>query len=116
MNAADNFKKLLADAPKRFVQIDDRLHIFVGADTAGKIERTIKRALADGKTIIENGTSQWIEFWPVRDNTKSGTDAYTWQKGGNNVRTEKILFTKNPQNEVTKKSMGFVWKDALTVI
>ncbi len=116
MSSLEDLKKAIADAPKRLVQIDDRLHIFVGADTAGKIEKTVKRALADGKTVIENGTSQWIEFWPVRDHSKTGTDAYTWKKDGNSVRTERILFTKNPKNEVTQKSLGFVWKDALTVI
>jgi hypothetical protein len=115
MSNLDDLKKAIADAPKRLVQINDKLFIYVGTETSLRADHAIKRALADGKTIIENGTSQWIEFWPVRDNNKSGSDAYTW-RDGDSIRTEKILFTKNPKNKVTQKSLGFVWKDALTVI
>lgn len=115
MSALDDLKKAIADAPKRLVQIDDKLYVYVSPDD-GKVDLIIKNALANGKTVIENGTSQWVEFWPVRAPDKSGSDAYTWRKDGNSIRTEKILFTKNPKNEVTQKSLGFVWKDALTVI
>ncbi len=111
--AVDKLKQLLAEAPKRAIQIDDRLFIFIATDA--KAEAAIKRGLAQGKTIIENGVSRWVEWYPVRLPGQTGSAAYVW-KGGNHVKAEKLLFTKDATGNVKRESLGFAWREAQEVM
>lgn len=111
----EELKKMLAEAPKRCVQIDDQPHIFIGCND--KAEKKIAWALSHGKTVTEGDTSVWVEWWPVRDNAKAGSGAYIWHKDNDQVRCEKILFTRNNKtNEVERKTLRHDWKDAILVL
>jgi len=107
---------LFRDTPKRVVQFDSKLHVYMGADLDGKIEADIKRALAHGVSVIENGVSRWIEHWPLLDVSKQGSALYIWAEDGNRVQCEKILFTKSPSGEVIKKRLGVSWRAATEVL
>jgi hypothetical protein len=97
------------DAPKRVVQIDDTRYVFFGADPGGKVDAKIKRALAQGATVTEAGTSTWIENIPLLDDRKPGI-APCFR--GNKVKCERVQFTKSSGGKVSRESLGVVWPDA----
>ena len=113
MNARDRIKNLLASYPRRTVQIGGTVFISIGASTFAALDAKIMRALRRGETVIENGITKWVEFFAVRDNTKDGTDAYTWHRDGNRVKVEKVLITKTHDNSITREHIGFSWCDAI---
>jgi hypothetical protein len=106
--AKEELMKILDQAPKRVVQIENKLYVFIGMNA--KADAAIKKAIASGKTVVEDGVTRWLEVCPVMDTTKEGSDAYTW-KDGNTLKVELILFTKQANGEVTKVSRGFVWRN-----
>jgi len=99
---------------KRSIQIGDTLHLLIGADTQEIdviAEKKIKAALATGQTVIENGVSTWIGTSEVLNQNKSGSAAYTWDKSGNKIKIEKFLVTKTADGAVSRKSLGFAWRN-----
>jgi DNA mismatch repair protein MutH len=108
-------KQMLADAPRRTVQIDSTVHLYLGADTTGHVEQTIQKALAAGKTVTDNGTAQWIEHFPVAL-AGTGSARYTWDKSGNRVKCERVLCTRTESGEYTQKVLGFSYRDATEVL
>lgn len=108
-------KDLIANAPKRSVLIGDTLHVFVGEDTKGQVDAQIKRALARGDTVTENGVAQWQEWWAVMNPGKTGSEAYTWIDG-NRVRCELFHFVKDKNGHVTKTSIRKCWRPAASVL
>jgi len=75
----------------------------------------IQKALKQGKTVIENGVSSWLEEEPVCDFDKKNTDIYTWDKTGNKILVQKILHTKDKTGTITKKVLSSVWKSYTAV-
>jgi thymidylate kinase len=103
---------LLAAAPKRAVQIDGTLYLFVGADLGKKIETTIRRALNAGKTVTEKGTAQWFEDHTVIDRNLTGADVYMWSKDGNHVLCDRFHVTKLADGTLTKKFLRRLYLNA----
>ena len=95
--------------PQRRVQIGDTLHIFIGDDAVGTVDRKIRFALSRGKTVKECGIEQWITLLPLRDPSKIGSACYTWDKTGNKVKAEKIMVTKFPDGSIHRASVGYGW-------
>lgn len=95
-------ERILREASKRAVTIDDTIRLFIGVDDA-VIEAEIDKALRRGSTVTEGGVSRWIETFEVIDTTKSGADCFTWR--GDKVLAEKVLLTKI-KGEVTRKVIG----------
>lgn len=98
---------------KRIVQIDDTRYVFTGADPLGVVDAKIKRALATGGTVTEDGISNWIEDLPLIDYTKPGLVPIT---RGQKAKCERVHFTKMPDGRVTRNSLGFVWCKATSVL
>jgi hypothetical protein len=94
------------------VKIDDVLHVFIG-DCKDQFERKIQTSLSAGKTVELGDQTQWVECWPIRDNTKEGSAAYTWK--GDSVRVERFLVTKTPTT-FEKKLLGKSWRAAADVL
>lgn len=116
MTAKEQLQKAIAEAPKRAVQFDDVVMIYVGTDLHDRVARDIDKALAAGKTVVENGISQWVEYWPIADYKKTGSDVYIFDKSGNRVKCEKFLFVKKAGGSVDKTKLGTAWRNAVEVI
>ena len=114
-NKTSDLKTALLEADKRVVTIGDTLRIWMGtADEIESlkptIEAEIKRALARGDTVTENGTSRWVEESEVRDSSKTASDAYTWSKDGNSIKVEKAMVIKQANGNLRRESIGFGWR------
>ena len=102
----DKRRELLAvvkAAPKRSIQIDNTLYLYVGAEVNAQADAKIKKALAAGRTVVENGVSQWMDDRDVCDWTKHGADVYTWHKDGNRVLCQRFHVIKQADGTVTEK-------------
>ena len=93
----------LKEAPTRSIQIDGTMYLYIGADVNGQADVKIKKALAAGKTVIENGVSQWMDDRDVCDWAKHGSDVYTWHKDGSRVLCQRFRVTKQADGPVTEK-------------
>jgi len=101
-------KEILLKAPKRFVQIDDTLHVFIGEDAKGLVDKQVNRALKRGQTVTENGVSRWIESIVIFNAAKEASARYIWHSDGNRVKAEKFLFTKQG-GKVNREKLGCCW-------
>tara|TARA_B100000131_G_scaffold88264_1_gene85115 strand:- start:225 stop:572 length:348 start_codon:yes stop_codon:yes gene_type:complete len=71
------------------------------------IAEEIQKALKAGHEVtLQDGRKQWIESLLVIDTEKSGSDAYTWNKSGDKVLHERVLFTLNTDNTLSKEVIG----------
>jgi hypothetical protein len=110
---------LLEGTVKRVVRIGGTLRVWIGTPAelermAPQIEKEKQRALNKGDVEVEEaGVVQWTETSAVFDRTQSGSNAYLWK--GDKVKAERFLFTRKG-GEVSKESLGFVWKDLLKIL
>ena len=89
----------------RKVRIGDTLYIGNGPET----EAAIKKGLARGETVEENGVKQWVSLNVIHDHTKEGSAAYIWQ--GDKVKHEKVLCTKDKDGKLTMKTIGYCFRE-----
>ena len=59
----------------------------------------VKKALASGKTVTENGISQWVEECEVTNPGQSGSGVYK-------VKVDVMLVTRSKDGNVTKLHKG----------
>lgn len=103
MTAREELVEAIRKARK--VQVGNVLYI--GNDA--EINAAIRRGLARGDTVVENGVSQWIEVNEVYDQTKAGSAAYTWR--GDKVKCERVLMVKLADGTVHRGFLGYTWRN-----
>lgn len=104
MSAREVFLKAFQAARK--VRIGNKLYV----GNSQEVEPRIKRALAEGKTVSENGVDSWIDFAIVFDSTKSPRSAgYLWK--GDKVKYTKTLCTRVRGGVVTRQPAGFCYME-----
>lgn len=115
MSTKKKLQAAFAAAHKRTVRIDDELRIWMGSAEelrvmAPDIRRVIDKALAAGKSVTEDGITQWIEERDEFDPTKEGSARWTWHADGDRVRMLRTLVTKGPEGEPTRQALKPVWR------
>lgn len=92
----------------RKVMIGETLFIGIGPE----VDTAIKKGLRQGKTVTENGVSQWISLEVVFHSDKPGSHAYVWDKTGNKVKHNKVLVTKTlATGEIKLKNVGTCFRE-----
>jgi hypothetical protein len=107
-----DIKQAICEAPKRVIQIEDTLHVFLGTGLDKDVSQAIDKALKAGKTVVDraSGVSQWIDVQPVFDSTRIGSAQYVWK--GDAVRVTRVLFTRSAEGDITRRLLGHSWRDA----
>jgi len=94
-------------------------NIFIGAKGPDDEEQAemiisdkVQKALKAGHQVtLEDGRKQWIEALQVIDTTKTGSDAYTWDRSGDKVLHERILFTLHVDKTTTRQVLGTSYRN-----
>jgi hypothetical protein len=110
--AKSKMNAIFRTAVQRAIKVGDTLHIVIGDTMAGVetiIEEKVKKALASGQTVVQDGVTTWVDYIEVVDRTKSGSDVYTWK--GDKVKVEKMIVTKSRDGSITRTSAGFSWRN-----
>lgn len=106
-------RDVLANAKTVSVQIGDTIQVYVGDsdDLTATMDKDISKGLKAGKMIQRDGTKQWINDSPITNTSKSGSGAYTWDKGGNKIKHNRTLVTMDADGNKTDKIIGTVFKN-----
>jgi hypothetical protein len=105
----------------RKVRIGETLHLGDRPDMA----QLIKRGLARGLTVTENGVEQWIEETPLLDPSKEGLAAFTWHRDRKRVKVALFLYSRreraagerlSARRPSTKQPQGHAWRSIRTVL
>lgn len=56
-----------------------------------------------------NGVTQWLEYSPILDLDKQGSDMYEWDESGNKVKNEMLLYSKVGE-KVECETIGHVFR------
>jgi hypothetical protein len=68
----------------------------------------IRDALEHGKTVTENGVSQWINENEMIVPGQTGSAVYVWK--GDKIKVERQLVVKDADGNITRTSLGFAWR------
>jgi len=95
------------------IKVNDCRYVFV-EDTRSSIEKIANKALEkNGVVTWEDGSVQWIEYEPVADWSKTGSEVWLWKKNNHNmIACDKTLFTKK-DGKVTKTVLKRIYRDYL---
>ncbi len=82
-------------------------HLHICDDTTLDMIRAkaIKALKAGHEVMWFDKTINWTESNPILDFSKEGTDMYIWDKSGNKVKNEILLYIKKG-NVITKRKIG----------
>ena len=92
----------------------ESVHRFIGGDEtarAGEVEKTIKKALRAGHTVVyPNGVRVYQER-VTRFNPKAETSSarYEWSEDGNKVRADIVEHTIHPDGTEETRTVRDVW-------
>ena len=101
-----DLRKTIAEglAACRKITICETLHI-VSPELADEL---VSKALKAGKTITENGISQWVEESEIINPGQFGSALYTWK--GDKIKVDVALVTRTADGTVTKLHKGTAWR------
>lgn len=97
------------------VRAGSTLYIFDDA-SAEQVEQEIVKELRNGETIQRLGVDgiersrEWIAEEVVFDSTKFGSDAYTWDRSGEQVKVRRFLCVQTGAGVCTRKELRPVYK------
>lgn len=100
-------RKILRDAEKTSIQIDDSLEIAIGPNAVAEVTAKAEKALKKGKTVRwSNGLTQWIKHVPIVNKDRNGSEKFVWDKSGNKIKHQTVLFSKKKNSQITQKVIG----------
>ena len=108
-NTREQLRQELVEAFRAARKVRIGSELIIG--TSAEVEPIIKKALARGETVHENGTAKWIDTVQVCNLSKDGSAMFTWDKSGNKVRAEKFLYIEDDNGVITSRSLGFVFEN-----
>lgn len=88
----------------RKITIGETLHI-VSPELADEL---VRKALAAGKTVTENGISRWIEECHVVNPGQTGSAVYVWK--GDKIKVDVVLVTRAADGTIIKLPKGSAWR------
>lgn len=78
----------------------------VGEDVTA-IEKAITKLLNKGaQRVDKDGTKTWVEYQPVVDTSKEGSDQYTWGSDGNRCLHERVVYRLPSLGELERTVTG----------
>lgn len=85
--------------------------VFYTDADAKSIERRCQKAMGKGHQIeYLDGTITWYDDDVDFDATKTGVDAYTWDRRGDRVRHTRFLVTRTKDGKVTKTKLRSLYR------
>ena len=72
--------------------------------------KAIKALKAGHEVKWFNGVTQWIEHSPIINFGREGSDSYIWDKSGNRVKNEILLYSKK-DDLVTIEQIGTCFRN-----
>lgn len=98
------FKGVLAvTTPKiKTARCGNTLYVFDETEEQRIAQVIEQRMLKGAMQILNDGTKRWIEYDPVIDTTKEGSEQYKWDKSGNKVLTATVQHELRPNGEHSK--------------
>jgi len=81
-------------------------------DTNIRLSKVVKKALfTEHSVTFSDGTTQWVEDNVILDFNKEGIEMYQWDKSGNKVLCERVLYTRQKDGEVTERVLKKIYRD-----